>query len=376
NHMNFCLMGDPSLRLALPRNSLSITSITDTLGAPVDTLKALSTVRISGFVDDGSGQPMQDFNGVVVPIVYDKSQQQFTLANDGGNPFPYQLRKNVMYRGRATVTNGQFSFTFVVPRDINYQVGSGRVSCYAENATTNACGFTNDPLVGGTATDVAADGSGPQVDLYMNDDNFVSGGITDENPLIFAKLFDENGINTVGSSIGHDLLAVLDESTDQAIVLNDLYQADMDTYKSGEVRYRLSELAEGGHTIRLKAWDTFNNSSEATTDFVVASSEGLALDHVLNYPNPFTTYTEFFFEHNRPCTNLEVQVQVFTVSGRLVKTLSRQLACEGYRSEGLAWNGLDDYGDKLGRGVYVYRLNVTTPDGERAEKFEKLVILR
>jgi len=376
NHMNFCLMGDPSLRLALPRNSLSITSITDTLGTPVDTLKALSTVRISGFVHDGSGQPMQDFNGVVVPIVYDKSQQQYTLANDGGNPFPYQLRKNVMYRGRATVTSGTFSFTFVVPRDINYQVGTGRVSCYAENATTNACGFTNDPLVGSTATDVAPDDVGPQVDLYMNDDNFVSGGITDENPLIFAKLFDENGINTVGSSIGHDLLAVVDENTDQAIVLNDLYQADMDTYKSGEVRYRLSELAEGPHTIRLKAWDTFNNSSESTTDFVVASSEGLALEHVLNYPNPFTTYTEFYFEHNRPCTNLDVQVQVFTVSGRLVKTLSRQLACDGYRSEGMAWNGLDDFGDKLGRGVYVYRLNVTTPEGERAEKFEKLVILR
>ena len=200
--------------------------------------------------------------------------------------------------------------------------------------------------------------------------------MTDEDPLLFGKLFDENGINTVGSSIGHDLLAVLDENTEQAIVLNDLYESDLDTYKSGEVRYRLSDLAEGAHTLRLKAWDVFNNSTEATTDFVVSSSAELALDHVLNYPNPFTTHTEFYFEHNRPCVNLDVQVQVFTVSGRLVKTISRQLACNGYRSEGLPWNGLDDFGDKLGRGVYVYRLNVATPDGERAEKFEKLVILR
>jgi hypothetical protein len=210
----------------------------------------------------------------------------------------------------------------------------------------------------------------------MNDDDFVRGGITDRSPLLYAKLFDENGINTVGTSIGHDLLAVLDENTDQAIVLNDQYQADLDTYKSGEVRYRLSDLTEGTHTLRLKAWDVFNNSSEANTEFVVTSSEELALDHVLNYPNPFSTHTEFYFEHNRPCTNLDVQVQVFTVSGRLVKTLSRQLACDGYRSEGLAWNGLDDFGDKLGRGVYVYRLQVATPDGEKAEKFEKLVILR
>jgi hypothetical protein len=159
-------------------------------------------------------------------------------------------------------------------------------------------------------------------------------------------------------------------------VLNDRYEADLDTYKSGTVRHRLSDLAEGAHTLRLKAWDVFNNSSESSTEFVVASSAELALDHVLNYPNPFTTYTEFFFEHNRPCSTLSVQVQVFTVSGRLVKTLSRQLTCEGYRSEALAWDGRDDFGDKLGRGVYVYRLGVTTPEGERAEKFEKLVILR
>ncbi len=376
NHMNFCLLGDPSLRLAIPRNNINITSITDTLGNDVDTLKALATVRVRGFVDDGNGQPMSDFNGVVVPTVYDKVLQQYTLANDGGNPFPYLLRKNVIYRGRATVTEGTFNFTFVVPRDINYQMGPGRISCYAENGATNASGFDNEPMVGGTATDVAEDTQGPQVDLFLNDENFVRGGITNDTPLLFAKLFDENGINTVGSSIGHDLLAVVDENTDRAIVLNDLYQADLDTYKSGEVRYRLSDLDEGSHTLRLKAWDAFNNSSEATTEFVVTSSEELALDHVLNYPNPFTTHTEFFFEHNRPCTNLDVQVQVFTVSGRLVKTLSRSLACEGFRSEGMAWNGLDDFGDKLGRGVYVYRLHVTTPDGEKAEKFEKLVILR
>lgn len=376
NHMNFCMLGDPSTRLALPRNDLVITSITDTLGNTLDTLKALATVRVQGFVANSDGQPMDDFNGVVVPTVFDKEQQQNTLANDGGSPFPFKLRTNVIYRGRATVTNGLFNFTFVVPKDINYQVGPGRVSCYAENGSTNASGFKSDQLIGSTATDVAMDEVGPTVHLYMNDENFVSGGITDESPLLFGKLFDENGINTVGSSIGHDLLAVLDENTDQAIVLNDLYEADLDTYKSGEVRYRLNDLDEGNHTLRMKAWDVFNNSSEAITEFVVTSSEELALEHVLNYPNPFTTHTEFFFEHNRPCNTLDVQVQVFTVSGRLVKTLSRQLACEGYRSEGLAWNGLDDFGDKLGRGVYIYRLNVTTPEGERAEKFEKLVILR
>ncbi|MBK8340032.1 MAG: T9SS type A sorting domain-containing protein [Flavobacteriales bacterium] len=171
-------------------------------------------------------------------------------------------------------------------------------------------------------------------------------------------------------------MAILDENTNQTIVLNDQYDADLDSYKSGKVRYRFSDLAEGNHTLRVKAWDVFNNSTEAGTEFVVAPSAELALEHVLNYPNPFTTNTQFFFEHNRPCSTLDVQVQVFTVAGRLVKTLNRQLACEGFRSEPMAWDGLDDQGDKLGRGVYVYRLNVVTEEGDKAEKYEKLVILR
>ncbi|MBK9176970.1 MAG: type IX secretion system sortase PorU [Flavobacteriales bacterium] len=364
NHRNFTLMGDPSMRLALPRHTLRIISYTDTLGNPLDTLKALSVVRISGFVDNGSGAPMSDFNGVVIPLVYDKEQTQYTLANDGGTPFSFGLRKSIIYRGKASVTAGQFSFTFVVPKDINYQVGNGRIACYAESATTNARGYDNSPLVGGSATNVALDEQGPRIDLYLNDERFVRGGLTDENPLLFAKIYDENGINTVGSSIGHDLLATLNENSEQAIVLNDLYEADLDTYKSGQVRYRFSQLPEGRHTLRLKAWDAFNNSSEGSTEFVVAPSAELALAHVLNYPNPFTTFTQFYFEHNRPCTTLDVQLQVFTVAGRLVKTIGQQVVCDGFRGEPMAWDGRDDFGDKLGRGVYVYRLKVATLTGE------------
>ncbi len=376
NHRNFTLLGDPSLRLAMPRNEVRITAITDTLGAPLDTLQALGTVRITGEVVDPGGDVLTGLNGVVVPTVFDKRVQQQTLANDGGSPFPFSIRKNIIYRGKASVSEGRFDFTFVVPRDINYAVGPGRVSCYVEGLSDNGCGATNEPLVGGTATNVALDEQGPDVQVYLNDERFVRGGLTNEAPLLLVKLFDANGINTMGSSIGHDLVAVLDENTDQAIVLNDQYEADLDTYRSGTARYRFDGLAEGGHTLRVKAWDVFNNSAEASTEFVVAPSAELALDHVLNYPNPFTTSTQFFFEHNRPCSTLDVQVQVFTVSGRLVKTLDRQLACEGFRSEPLAWDGCDDQGDKLGRGVYVYRLNVVTSEGEKAEKLEKLVILR
>jgi hypothetical protein len=212
--------------------------------------------------------------------------------------------------------------------------------------------------------------------LYLNDTLFVSGGISDTRPILLARLRDENGINTVGNGIGHDLTAVIDNDSQQPIILNEYYETDLDTYKSGEVRYQLPELSEGNHTLSLKAWDVHNNSSNANIEFVVADNSSIALDHVLNYPNPFTTYTEFMFEHNQVCTALDVRVQIFTVSGKLVKTIEQQVLQEGYRSQPIPWDGTDDFGDRIGKGVYVYRLEVRNEEGQLAEHYEKLVILK
>lgn len=376
NHRNFSLLGDPALKLSYPQHSVITSAITDTSGTPLDTLMALSNVRISGFIADNGGQVLNDFNGVIYPTIFDKEQEISTLANDPpGVPFNFLLQKQVIYKGKASVTNGQFEFDFVVPKDIAYQFGPGRISYYAEGFDANAHGYSEDFTVGGSDNSVAPDDNGPLVELYLNDDSFVSGGLTGGKPIIFAKIFDENGVNTVGNSIGHDLVATLDNNTDQTIVLNDFYESDLDTYKSGTVRYQLSELEQGAHTLSLKVWDVYNNSSEKEIEFVVSETADLALDHVLNYPNPFTTRTEFFFEHNKVCSFLDVQVQVFTVSGRLVKTLTERVQPEGFRSEPIVWDGKDDYGDKLARGVYVYKLKVISPEGEKAEQFEKLVIL-
>jgi flagellar hook assembly protein FlgD len=142
------------------------------------------------------------------------------------------------------------------------------------------------------------------------------------------------------------------------------------------VKYKLSELSEGPHTLTLKAWDINGNSSTSVTDFVVSNSSTLALDRVLNYPNPFSTNTSFYFEHNKPCTGMTIQVQIFTVSGKLIRTLSDYQICDGYRNNPLTWDGKDDFGDKIGQGAYIYRLKIRTADGETAEKIEKLVILR
>lgn len=379
NHRNFSLLCDPAIRLNFPDFKIATQSINS---KPVafngDTLKALSKITVTGYVTNLSGVKLTSYNGILYPTIYDKNNILRTLANDPGlsSPANFALRKSIIYKGKVSIVNGEFSFTFIVPKDINYAFGPGRISYYAANGTNDANGYNEQFIVGGTNNNAPQDGDGPKIELYMNDTKFIAGSITNENPDLYGVLFDENGINTVGNGIGHDLVAVLDENTEKSIVLNDYYQSDLNSYQSGLVRYPFSKLTEGRHTLTLRAWDVYNNSNTANTDFVVASSANLALQHVLNYPNPFTTYTQFMFEHNKPCETLDVSVQVFTVSGRLIKTIENLVKCEGFRSESITWDGLDDFGDRIGKGVYVYRLKVTASDGTWADKYEKLVVLK
>ncbi len=377
---NFVLLGDPALVLAYPElnalttkiNNVSVTNI-----SVPDTLKALSKVEISGIIEDENGVQKTNFNGTIYPTVFDKAATYTTKANDvTSSKVNFKLRNNILYKGKASIKNGEFTFSFVVPKDIAYQYGYGKISYYAENGVTDANGYFENIIIGGSSDNPVIDNSGPNIELFLNDEKFVFGGITDENPLLLSFVADSNGINTVGNGIGHDIIAILDENTEKSIVLNDYYEADLDSYKKGTIRYPFSELSEGTHTLKLKVWDVLNNSTETNTEFVVAESAELALSHVLNYPNPFTTRTLFYFEHNHPCCNLDVQIQIFTISGRLIKTINTIVQTNGFRAEPIHWDGKDDFGDKIGIGVYIYKLRVKTQDDSYSEKIEKLVILK
>jgi hypothetical protein len=378
---NFSLLGDPALKMTYPRYEVVTTAINDVpIASFTDNLKALQEVKFSGYVADASGNKLTDYNGFIYPTVFDKITRVFTQNNDfdGSNGIvqEYDVFNKNIFKGKASVVNGDFQFEFVVPFDINYVVDTARVSYYTVAGNNDGHGYSSQFRIGGSLSGAELNRVGPEINLYLNDTLFVSGGISDTRPVLLARLRDENGINTVGNGIGHDLTAVIDNDTQQPIILNEYYETDLDTYKSGEVRYQLPELSEGSHTLSLKAWDVHNNSSAASIDFVVADNSEIALDHVLNYPNPFTTYTEFMFEHNQVCTSLDVRLQVFTVSGKLVKTIEQQVLQNGYRSQPIPWDGTDDFGDRIGKGVYVYRLEVRNEEGQLAEQYEKLVILK
>ena len=377
NFRNFTLLGDPALTMGNPNGNIVTKTINGTpINQPNDTLKALSKITVEGEVLDDNDVLISDFNGTAYPTVYDKSISRVTLSQDTDSPsIPFKDRSSVLYKGKSTVTNGKFSFSFIVPKDINYTYGYGKLSFYAENGTSQRIGYDTTILIGGIDPNGINDTEGPMIDLFMNDVNFVNGGITSESPIFIAKVSDENGINTTGNGIGHDISLIIDGETAKPIILNNFYEADLDTYQSGSVNYQLLNLEEGTHTATFKVWDVNNNSSEMTLNFDVKPKEDIAISHLLNYPNPFTTRTEFFFEHNQVCNSMETKVEIFTISGRLVKTILKTINSSSFRTTGIVWDARDDYGDKLAKGVYVYRLSIETDTGEKAEKLEKLVIL-
>lgn len=378
NVRNFILLGDPALKLAYPRWHVVTTAINNhAANLAADTARGLNKVTVSGEVRDDNGQLMTGFNGTVIPSVYDKYATLYTLANDPSSYVaPFKVRKNVLFKGKATVLNGKFNYTFILPKDIAPLYDKGKLSYYAYNGVTDANGYFDNLIIGGGYDTTAGnDHAGPQIKLYMNDDKFVSGGVTSADPVVFATVSDTSGINTSGNGIGHDITVTLDNDPDKLYNANDYFQCDLNSYQKGQVLFPLEGLADGKHTAELKVWDAFNNSSKADVDFYVNGSKDVVLEHVYNYPNPFTTKTSFMFEHNRACVPMNVQVQILTVTGKLIKTISQNITCDGFRYDKIEWDGRDDYGDKIGRGVYIYRLRVRTEDGYTADKMEKLVKL-
>ena len=382
-------IGDPAIKLPIAKPDIRVTKINnEDISSTTQVLKALDNAKIEGTVTDTQGTVLNNYNGVLTATIYDKNIQRSTLGNDGTRDadenlilMDFETLGEVIFRGQASVTNGQFTFEFIVPRDITVTEGNGKISLYSKSDAplSDNQGYNYDIKIGGVNLNAPEDNTGPNISLYMNDENFVSGGITNENPTLLANLFDENGINTA-SGIGHDITAILDGDETNVYKLNPYYVAAIDDYQRGSLSYPLRDLSPGLHTLTLKAWDVYNNASTQDIQFVVFDEDvSLKLTNVLNYPNPFVNYTEFWFNHNSSDV-LDVSIQIFTVSGKLIKTINGQTNTSSNTttslSRDLSWDGTDDFGSKIGKGVYVYKLKVSSSStGMQAEKIEKLVIL-
>jgi hypothetical protein len=339
---NFSLLGDPSMRLLYPDNNIIITKINNKNTTKNDTLKALSKVNFEGEIRlFGTQSKANSFNGKVQIKVYDKLKNLQTLGSVG-DKFVYQQYQNLLFEGQIKVQNGNFNGTFIVPKDINYQYGEGKMFLYAQttDATSDSFG-SSKPIIGGANNENLSDNEPPKISLFLNDERFVENGQTNESPIFIAKLSDENGLNLATDGLGHEMVLTIDDTV--KIVVNQYFTNELDKYGSGDIRYSLKSLAEGKHQLKLKVWDTYNNSAQSSLSFNVISSKKNTLNNVFCYPNPFNQIINFSFEHEREGDDFNITVNIYDSYGRLIKQFSENAYKISSPYDKISWNISEDF---------------------------------
>jgi hypothetical protein len=371
NTRAFSYLGDPALNLSLPTHQAVITEI-NTQAPDAATLQALGMASLAGEVRNSQGNLLPDFNGVVSLMVYDKPRPTTTTQCR----INFDWEKTLLFSGQATVTAGRFTAQFVVPLDIDFTPGNGRIALYAHSTTGEAAGCTQVQVCCTDPNPVPID-SPPTLQLYMNDPSWRDGSVVSPDPILYAQVNSSLGINTSGLGIGRDLVAVLNGNTVNPIVLSSFYQSTLDDFRSGTIRYPMFNLPEGTHTLSVKVWDVANQSATAQTHFIVASSAKLAIEQLMNYPNPFMGSTRIQFSHNQPNEPLRAEVYIRDSQGRLVERLQADLRTDSFLVEPFEWKGETADGTPARAGLYHFELVLTQQrTGEVLRRHSRMVLLR
>lgn len=381
NKLHYLLLGDPALTIGNAEYRMKV----DTLnGIAIDEqgeviLKAGTVVTVNGHVEQPNGTIADNFSGTLHATVFDNKETVVCRnnKNDDIEPFKYQEHSKKLFIGSDSVRSGKFNFTFRVPMDINYSMKNGLINLYAVNKTFNceAQGTYDNFLLGDTEQGLVNDSLGPKVKLYLNTPHFVSGDKVNETPYLIANLEDTDGINTVGNSIGHDIVAIIDGDARQTYTLNSYYASEMGDYTRGSVRFSLPELTEGRHTLMFRAWDMMNNATTSHIEFEVIKGIAPQLMEVTSTHSPAREHTTFILTHDRPESEVRITVEVFDFTGRLIWLHDEQVSTPD-NSYSVEWNLCNDAGAPLNSGVYLYRAIVASTSGQSASKTQKIVIIR
>ncbi len=390
NNKKFVLLGDPATVFQLPPKRAQLSSISDIDVLNQDTLitiRALDTISLSGVVLDQNGNTDTQYNGQTSVTVYDAKRnislpERSWIDNRQTDCYldncEYSIESDILFKGKANVVNGEFTLPIIIPKDISSSENTGRVLLYTESDNGTASGSYTNIRFNGLNPDAVNDGTGPKLNIFLNDESFINGTLVNSSPSLYVELEDESGINTSGTGVGHEIIATIDTKPQQTIILNDFYEGNLNNFTGGRIEYPLDELPEGSYTLKVRAWDVHNNPTEKEIFFEVAAQEELAVRNIYNYPNPMNNKTSFTFEHNQPGNPLDVSIRIYTLSGKPVQQLKESIiTSSNYAS--ISWNGRDRDNDRLGNGTYIYVLRVTTdtPKGRQStEKIEKLVIIR
>ena len=356
NAFKFSLLGDPAMRLSLPKYEIGITSLNQKPFIGKDTILAGSKYTLKGAVNN-KGVLQNNFNGLVDFILYDAITNKKTLANASSSKVTsVAVQENVLFKGKATVTKGNFIVDFLLPKEVSLQKNL-KIQMTAYNELADAMGVY-DSLIAMDAVGVLMnDNKGPDVKIFLNDSNFVAGGWADARSNLILYLTDSAGIQTSGNALGHDMVLVIDNDVKNTIILNNYFLSDLDTYQKGNLIYALPLLAEGAHSIMIKVWDLLGNSTTKTLNFVVPTTEILSFKNLYNYPNPFSSHTQFSFEHNKVGVSLEINLSLYDSRGNLLFTKPLNGIYKANRVVA-NWDGAGIGSAQIQAGVYYYRLSI------------------
>lgn len=371
---NFSLLGDPSMTLALPSDNIKINSVKTANGS--DTLKALSTVVVTGEIQDENGTRITNFDGTLEATLFDKEVESVTVGKNDP-PFEFKEWVNALYRGKASIHEGAFEFTFILPKNLAYTVGKGKLSLYASDKQKqrDASGSSSEFAIGGSEPSPVPDQTPPVMSLFMGDTTFINGGVVTPNTTLVVKLEDASGINISTYGIGNTLIAVLDDE-EQVFVLSEYFESDTDNFTRGWVHFPITGLTPGKHTITVRAWDTHNNPAQGKIDFIVTDGQVLIIESLGNMPNPFENETTIFFTHNRSGDNLQAILSIYSITGQEMKTFAFDIPESPYQVDLVEINGLTDFGKKLPGGVYLARLALRSlTNGSKSERVTKLIVV-
>lgn len=368
---NFILLGDPSMRLNYPEKSIEVTEINGRIPSSNDTLKALQSIQLKGLVKDGDFTD-RSFDGKVTVKLFDKAQERRTLGSDN-EPFEYKERTQLLFNGQASVKNGQFELDFIVPKNIDYTFGKGKLQLYAfsENQMQDALGSSLDFTLGGSAEPAFNDQDGPQIQVYINDTTKQISGIYDEDLQVILKFNDSSGINISNAVIGQNPTLYVNDTL--AIDISHQYIAEIDDFTRGEAKTRLTDLPEGINSLSITARDVHGNSSTKEVSFQVKAKSSF-ISEIKTYPNPFIDETRFQIGHSLIGENLEMEVEIIKRNGQKVSQLRGAILSAEEILE-IKWNGRNQEGLKLEPGIYFYTFKIiSNTSGKTDFKRGKLII--
>ncbi len=380
NTRKFGLFGDPGQQVSTPQYKINLDSINGiNTNQFKDTITAFEKIILKGSVVDKNNSIQKSFNGKLNLTIFDKPSLQKTVINDPENSYTHEFEqfRNIIFKGQASIENGVWKLEIIIPSDINYAIGKGKVQFYGHNEKFDASGSFSDLFIGGEPKSAFRDDTPPLMSLFINDQKFKSGGITNNKPTIIVNLKDDTGIKVTGTSIGHDLTLKLIGIENKSYILNEFYVGNLNDPSSGTARFTLPQLKPGKYQAIVKAWDLGNNSVEKSIEFVVVDSDSELQIKTFNYPNPFNSQTKIFFEHDFNNQEVEIETIIYDYQGKLVKKIYDKRFTESSSEEVIVWDGADDNGINLPKGMYLYKIkiNSTTLSQKRESEYRNILKL-